>query len=68
MDDNGVVIIEGFLSEGEADELREAGVELEKDKPKDEKSIFDSLEENGTDQSSPKMKNQVDNSQMTDIF
>lgn len=59
MDENGVVIIEGFLTEGEADELREAGVELEKQRPENEKSIFLSTTENGINESSVKIKDQV---------
>lgn len=60
MDEDGVVVLEGFFTPEEADELKKAGEEMEKNKPENENGIFSSVETN-TDEISTDKKSQVMN-------
>ncbi|XP_077302203.1 phytanoyl-CoA dioxygenase domain-containing protein 1-like [Arctopsyche grandis] len=54
MEEDGVVVLEGFFTPEEADELKKAGEELERNKPENENGIFTAVETNGDEISTDK--------------
>lgn len=44
LEEDGVVVVQGFLTEGEAEELRLAGEQLDKERKDEPLSIFSTLD------------------------